>query len=93
MHSHPSCVRREIVIKIGFLIIKYIIPTNTFIPGWRAPQIMGLKNRRGYVTSRILGIVPFVATHLKGQFFVFFKVAFFLFLAPVGGSNPARPIA
>ena len=38
------------------------------------------------------GIVPFVATHLKGQFFVFFTVAFLLFLAPAGGSNPAGPI-
>ena len=41
----------------------------------------------------IMGIVPFVATHLKERFFVFFTVAFLLFLAPAGGSNPAGPIA
>ena len=41
----------------------------------------------------ILGIVPFVTSHLLGRFFVFFTVAFLLFLAPVGGSNPAGPIA
>ena len=34
------------------------------------------------------GIVPFVATHLKGRFFVFFTVAFLLFLAHAVGSNP-----
>ena len=39
------------------------------------------------------GIAPFVATHLNGRFFVFFTVAFFLFLAPLGGFNPAGPIA
>ena len=39
------------------------------------------------------GIVPFVAMHLKGRFFVFFTVAFLLFLATAGGSNPAGQIA
>ena len=57
-------------------------------------------NDKGYIskTNTIIrkftfsGIFPFVATHLKGQFFVFFTVAFLLFLAPAGGSNPAGPI-
>ena len=40
----------------------------------------------------LMGIVPFVATHPKGRFFVFFTVAFLLFIAPAGGSNPAGPI-
>ena len=40
-----------------------------------------------------LGIVPFMATHLKGRFIVFFTVAFLLFLAPTGSSYPAGPIA
>ena len=39
------------------------------------------------------GIVPFVATLLKRRFFVFFTVAFLLFLALVGDSNPAGPTA
>ena len=40
----------------------------------------------------ILGIVPFVTSHLMRRFFVFFTVAFLLFLVPAGGSNPAGPI-
>ena len=28
--------------------------------------------------------IPFVATHLKGRFFVFYTVGFLLFLAPAG---------
>ena len=38
-------------------------------------------------------IKNFVATLLKGRFFIFFTVAFLLFLDPVGGSNPVGPIA
>ena len=37
-----------------------------------------------YLDEEKLGIVPFVATLLKGGFFVFFTVAFLLFLAPAG---------
>ena len=36
----------------------------------------------------ILGIVPFVTSHLMRRFFVFFTVDFLLCLAPAGGSNP-----
>ena len=36
----------------------------------------------------ISGLVPFVATHFKGRFFVFFTVGFLLFL----DSNPAGPL-
>ena len=39
------------------------------------------------------GIVPFVTSHIMGRFFVFFTVAFLLFLEPAGGSNPVGPIA
>ncbi len=42
--------------------------------------------------TKILGIVPFLTSHLKGRFFVFFTEGFFLFLATAGGSNPAGPI-
>ncbi len=38
-----------------------------------------------------LGMVPFV--DLEGRFFIFFTVAFLLFLAPVGGSNHVGQIA
>ena len=38
------------------------------------------------------GIVPFVTSHLKGRFFVFFTEGFLLFLATAGGSYPAGPI-
>ena len=40
-----------------------------------------------------LGIVPFMAMHLKGRFFVFFTTAFLLFLASAEGSHPAGLIA
>ena len=40
------------------------------------------------------GYSPFRGNALyKGRFFVFFTVAFLLFLAHTGGSNPAGPIA
>ena len=39
------------------------------------------------------GKVPFVTSHLMGRFFVFFTIAFLLFLAPAEGSNHAGPIA
>ncbi len=39
------------------------------------------------------GIVPFMATQLKGRFFVFLTVDFLLFIASAGGSNPAGQIA
>ena len=38
------------------------------------------------------GIVLSTTSLHKERFFVFFTVAFLLFLAPAGGSNPAGPI-
>ncbi len=45
------------------------------------------------IRKKIWGIVPFVATLHKWRFFVFFTVAFLLFLALAGGSNPMGSIA
>ena len=36
-------------------------------------------------SENFLGIVPFVTSHLMERFFVFFTVAFILFLATAGG--------
>ena len=53
---------------------------------------MFLVHHLSHQMREVLGIVPFVSSHLMGRFFVFFTVAFLLFLAPAGGSNPAGPI-
>ena len=36
---------------------------------------------------KYFGIVPFVTSHLKGRFFVFFTVGFLIFLAPAEALN------
>ena len=52
-----------------------------------APSWKILHNRLAFLEKS--GIIPFVTSHLKGRFFVFFTVNFLLFLASAGGSNPA----
>ncbi len=42
---------------------------------------------------KLFGYSPFVATLLKGRFWVFFTLAFLLFLSSAICSNPAGPIA
>ena len=49
--------------------------------------------KRYNIDIQFWGIFPFVATLLKGRFFILFTVAFLLFLALAGGSNPAGPNA
>ena len=58
--------------------------SNLLCPLLEATKADGNVSEMAIIIIKVFGIVPFMATHLKGCFFVFFTIAFLIFLAPAG---------